>query len=82
MERRVATPEKSGGGDRGRRVAGAGNLFGAHLCYGTALIFSGQAFVNMGVSSARLKATEFSVESASCKESCVNCEITNKRSES
>ena len=29
---------------------------------------------NMGVSSARLEATECSVESASCKESCVSCE--------
>jgi len=38
----------------GRRVGQAGNLFGAHICYGTALIFSGQAFVNMGVSSGLL----------------------------
>lgn len=28
--------------------------FGAYVCYGTALIFSGQAFVNMGVSSGLL----------------------------
>ena len=38
----------------GRRVALAGNLFGAHICYGAALIFSGQAFINMGVSSGLL----------------------------
>ena len=38
----------------GRRVGQQGNLFGAHICYGAALIFSGQAFVNMGVSSGLL----------------------------
>jgi cell division protein FtsW len=38
----------------GRRVGLAGNLFGAHICYGAALIFSGQAFINMGVSSGLL----------------------------
>ena len=32
----------------------AGNAFGAYVCYGVALIFSGQAFVNMGVSSGLL----------------------------
>ena len=31
-----------------------GEKFGAYLCYGVALIFSGQAFVNMGVSSGLL----------------------------
>jgi cell division protein FtsW len=30
------------------------NLFGAYICYGAALIFTGQAFVNMGVSSGLL----------------------------
>ena len=34
----------------GRRALGAGNAFGAYICYGVALVFSGQAFVNMGVS--------------------------------
>jgi cell division protein FtsW len=38
----------------GRRVGLAGNMFAAHLCYGTALVFSGQAFINMGVSSGLL----------------------------
>jgi cell division protein FtsW len=38
----------------GRRVGRQGNLFGAHICYGAALIFSGQAFINMGVSSGLL----------------------------
>ncbi|GAB3286764.1 putative lipid II flippase FtsW [Parahaliea aestuarii] len=38
----------------GRRAAAAGEDFGAYLCYGIALIFSGQAFVNMGVSSGLL----------------------------
>jgi cell division protein FtsW len=38
----------------GRRVGQQGNLFGAHICYGAALIFSGQAFINMGVSSGLL----------------------------
>lgn len=34
----------------GRRAQLTGRLFGAYLCYGVALVFSGQAFVNMGVS--------------------------------
>jgi cell division protein FtsW len=38
----------------GRTAAQLGNLFGAYICYGVALIFSGQAFVNMGVSSGLL----------------------------
>ena len=38
----------------GRRVGLAGNLFGAHICYGAAMVFSGQAFINMGVSSGLL----------------------------
>jgi cell division protein FtsW len=38
----------------GRRALILGNPFGAYLCYGVALIFSGQAFVNMGVSSGLL----------------------------
>ncbi|MCL4104178.1 UNVERIFIED_CONTAM: hypothetical protein GTU68_035040 [Idotea baltica] len=38
----------------GRKAAHLGNLFGAYICYGVALIFSGQAFVNMGVSSGLL----------------------------
>jgi cell division protein FtsW len=38
----------------GRRAALGGNGFGAYLCYGVALVFSGQAFVNMGVSSGLL----------------------------
>jgi len=38
----------------GRRALLAGNAFGAHLCHGVALIFAGQAFVNMGVSSGLL----------------------------
>lgn len=38
----------------GRKAAQLGNLFGAYICYGVALIFSGQAFVNMGVSSGLL----------------------------
>ncbi len=37
-----------------RSAAGVGNLFGAYICYGAALIFTGQAFVNMGVSSGLL----------------------------
>ena len=37
-----------------RRAIGAGNAFGAYLCYGVALIYAGQAFVNMGVSSGLL----------------------------
>ncbi len=38
----------------GRGAGRVGNLFGAYICYGVALIFSGQAFVNMGVSSGLL----------------------------
>ncbi len=38
----------------GRQAIRAKNLFGAYVCYGVALIFSGQAFVNMGVSSGLL----------------------------
>tara|TARA_R110000823_G_scaffold91174_4_gene201128 strand:+ start:15847 stop:16998 length:1152 start_codon:yes stop_codon:yes gene_type:complete len=38
----------------GRRALAAGSPFGAYLCYGIALVFSGQAFVNMGVSSGLL----------------------------
>ena len=38
----------------GRRAVAAKEHFGAYLCYGAALIFSGQAFVNMGVSSGLL----------------------------
>jgi cell division protein FtsW len=38
----------------GRKALLAGNDFGAYICYGVALIFSGQAFVNMGVSSGLL----------------------------
>lgn len=38
----------------GRRVGRAGNLFGGHICYGSGLVFSGQAFINMGVSSGLL----------------------------
>ncbi len=38
----------------GRRALVAGNDFGAYICYGVALVFSGQAFVNMGVSSGLL----------------------------
>ena len=34
----------------GRSALAAANPFGAYVCYGVALIFSGQAFVNMGVS--------------------------------
>lgn len=34
----------------GRRALAALNPFGAYICYGVALVFSGQAFVNMGVS--------------------------------
>ena len=37
-----------------RRAITAGEKFGAYVFYGTALIFSGQAFVNMGVSSGLL----------------------------
>jgi cell division protein FtsW len=38
----------------GRRAFLAKNKFGANVCYGVALVFSGQAFVNMGVSSGLL----------------------------
>ena len=38
----------------GRQSLKVGNPFGAYLCYGVALIFSGQAFINMGVSSGLL----------------------------
>ena len=38
----------------GRCSVAAGNPFGAYVCYGVALVFSGQAFVNMGVSSGLL----------------------------
>lgn len=38
----------------GRRAAALGEDYGAYVCYGVALIFSGQAFVNLGVSSGLL----------------------------
>jgi cell division protein FtsW len=38
----------------GRQAILVENPFGAYVCYGVALIFSGQAFVNMGVSSGLL----------------------------
>jgi cell division protein FtsW len=38
----------------GRKALLADNDFGAYICYGVALVFSGQAFVNMGVSSGLL----------------------------
>jgi cell division protein FtsW len=38
----------------GRQAIMAKNPFGAYVCYGVALVFSGQAFVNMGVSSGLL----------------------------
>jgi len=38
----------------GRRALLADNTFGAYICYGVALVFSGQAFINMGVSSGLL----------------------------
>jgi cell division protein FtsW len=38
----------------GRAAQLANYPFGAYLCYGIALVFSGQAFVNMGVSSGLL----------------------------
>ena len=38
----------------GRRAVLSGAPFGGYLCYGVALIFAGQAFVNMGVSSGLL----------------------------
>lgn len=38
----------------GRDAQRAGNSFAAYLCFGVALMFSGQAFVNMGASSGLL----------------------------
>jgi cell division protein FtsW len=38
----------------GRRAHSAGEPFGAYICFGVALVFAGQAFVNMGVSSGLL----------------------------
>lgn len=38
----------------GLRAIRSNNAFGAYICYGVALVFSGQAFVNMGVSSGLL----------------------------
>ena len=38
----------------GRAAQLARQPFGAYVCYGVALVFSGQAFVNMGVSSGLL----------------------------
>ena len=38
----------------GRRALSLSNPFGAYLCYGVALMYSGQAFINMGVSSGLL----------------------------
>jgi cell division protein FtsW len=38
----------------GRAAVEAGRPFGGYVCYGVALVFSGQAFVNMGVSSGLL----------------------------
>ena len=38
----------------GRRAEALGEAFAAYLCYGIGLIFAGQAFVNMGVSSGLL----------------------------
>ncbi len=38
----------------GRAASLANYAFGAHVCYGVALVYSGQAFVNMGVSSGLL----------------------------
>jgi len=38
----------------GRHALAAANPFGAYVCYGVALVFTGQAFVNMGVSSGLL----------------------------
>jgi cell division protein FtsW len=37
-----------------RRATVQGDTFGSYICFGAALIFSGQAFVNMGVSSGLL----------------------------
>jgi cell division protein FtsW len=38
----------------GQKAAEARKLFGAYICYGVTLIFTGQAFINMGVSSGLL----------------------------
>jgi cell division protein FtsW len=38
----------------GKKAAAARQLFGAYICYGVTLIFTGQAFINMGVSSGLL----------------------------
>ena len=38
----------------GRVAEQRGDAFPAYVCYGVALIFAGQAFVNMGVSSGLL----------------------------
>lgn len=38
----------------GRQALQVGSTFGAYVCYGVALVFAGQAFVNMGVSSGLL----------------------------
>ena len=38
----------------GRKSLAVANPYGAYVCYGVALVFSGQAFVNMGVSSGLL----------------------------
>jgi len=38
----------------GRMALLAGNAFGAYICFGVALVFAGQAFVNMGVTSGLL----------------------------
>lgn len=37
-----------------RRAAVVGDTFAAHICHGVALVFSGQAFVNIGMSSGLL----------------------------
>jgi cell division protein FtsW len=38
----------------GRRALAAGQPYAAYLCFGVALMFSGQGFVNMGVSAGLL----------------------------
>jgi cell division protein FtsW len=38
----------------GRQAVTQGETFGGYVAYGVALVFSGQAFVNMGVSSGLL----------------------------
>lgn len=38
----------------GRRAEQAGEQYSGHVCYGVALIFAGQAFINMGASSGLL----------------------------